>query len=89
MLIGCAASLLVACDRETKPVRLNCINNLREIAAAQRDWAAEHKDATNVPTWADLEGYYLRRRPTCPAGGSYTLTRTNENPRCSIPGHAM
>ena len=67
-----------------------CRANLRNIAAAKGVWALENKktDAT-VPTDADVFGpaKYIREKPTCPSGGTYTLGSVAKHPLCSIPGH--
>ena len=32
---------------------------------------------------------HMGEKPTCPAGGLYTLGSVSEKPRCSIPGHTI
>src|SRR6266478_5574105 len=66
-----------------------CINNLRRIDSAVQQWALDHNASTNdVPTWADLVGTsrYMREMPVCPEGGTYSLERVADLPRCSIGG---
>src|SRR5436190_23764063 len=68
------------------------ITLLREIDGAKQQWALEHSKATNdIPTWADLVGpdLYMRQKPICPQGGTYTLGRVDEYPRCSIVMHSL
>ena len=66
-----------------------CINNLRQIDGAKQQWALEHNATTNsCPTWNDIR-IYCGRSPegvtlTCPQGGTYTIGRVDEPPRCSI-----
>jgi hypothetical protein len=74
--------------RETSQ-RNACINNLRQLDAAKKEWALEKgKTATDVPTMDDLKPY-LRSIPHCPTGGSYTLNAVNTPPTCSISGHQL
>jgi hypothetical protein len=66
-----------------------CINNLRQIDAAKNQWAMEkHKQSTDVPTEVDLLPY-LKRWPSCPAGGTYVIGAMSELPKCSVPGHTL
>jgi hypothetical protein len=72
----------------------SCINSLREIDGASQQWALDHHAASNdVPTWTDLVGAdrYMREMPVCPQGGTYSLARVTDRPRCSIggPGHSL
>lgn len=67
-----------------------CVSNLREIDTAILQWAMHNRktDADEV-TLVDLTGGadpYMTR-PTCPSGGSYTLTTVGANPTCSIGGN--
>ena len=93
LILVLICALFVGCHKETRDqavARKSCIGNLRMIYAAEQEWALENKKTTNdVPTWADLEGHYLRSSPICPAGGTYTLGRIDENPKCSVSGHAL
>ena len=69
-----------------------CINRLRMIDAAKQEWGLEHHKTTNdVPTWDSIR-FYLRRDgaiPTCPAGGTYTIGRLDQDPTCSYPEHKL
>lgn len=70
----------------------SCITLLRQIDGAQQWWAVEHNKTTNdIPTWDDLVGpdRYMREKPTCPQGGTYTLSRVGDYPRCSILMHSF
>jgi septal ring factor EnvC (AmiA/AmiB activator) len=68
-----------------------CIENLKEINNAKQEWALEkNKDAADAPTADDLLPYLKGNvMPVCPAGGAYTIGAMNENPACSVPGHAL
>src|SRR6266404_8212921 len=63
----------------------SCVNNLREIAGAKQNWAIDfHKTTNDVPTWADLRGYFAHGElPKCPNEGAYTIGRVVDNPVCS------
>ena len=73
-----------------------CLNNLRQIEGAKRQWALEYSKTTNaIPLWTDVQPYLGRGSqgpiPRCPQGGTYILGRVGEVPRCSIggPGHSL
>jgi len=68
-----------------------CIDNLKAIDTAKQEWALEkNKDATDVPTADDLAPYLKGSvMPVCSAGGTYIIGAMNENPTCSVPGHAL
>jgi hypothetical protein len=69
-----------------------CINNLRVIDEAKRQWAADnHKSSNDAPTESDLF-LYLKTKPECPSGGNYTIGKMNETPKCSLAeerGHKL
>src|SRR5215471_12098522 len=70
----------------------SCITILRQIDAAEQQWGLDHNKSTNdIPTWTDLVGpdRYMREMPVCPQGGTYTLSRVGDYPRCSIPMHSL
>ena len=67
-----------------------CRANLHSIEGAKRVWALEHRQLDSaVPADADLFGptSYIREKPKCPGGGSYTLGAVEDHPLCSVPGH--
>ena len=67
-----------------------CRSNLRAIEGAKTTWALEHhaKSGDVVPVDSDLFGaaQYIPQKPTCPAGGVYSLNRVDALPICSIHG---
>jgi len=72
--------------------RNSCISTLKQLEGAVAFWAMDHNKTTNdAPTDADLFGSaaYIQKRPTCPQGGTYTIGRVGERPRCSIPMHSL
>src|ERR1051326_8862293 len=69
--------------------RASCISNLKQLEDAKFIWAIERGKATNdTPTMADIAAY-LTGIPSCPVGGTYTLGRLCENPKCSVKGHQL
>ena len=77
-----------------------CINNLRQIDAADNEFALEQKKTTgasvNYP--GDLTPYIKLNSansiPPCPAGGNYALASVGSNPTCSLsntvtPNHIL
>jgi hypothetical protein len=72
-------------DRKIYPYNI-CINNLREIDIAKREWALAH-NATNgdAITTDQLTNYLLHGVITkCPSGGTYKIGKIGENPTCSL-----
>jgi hypothetical protein len=70
----------------------SCNAKLKQIYAAQLMWCDDRGGDTNMQvSIADLVGPdgYFRTPPTCPEGGSYTLGRAGDYPRCSISMHSM
>lgn len=72
-----------------------CLNNLRQIEGAKQQWALENGVSTNAyPSWKDI-GPYIGSGTNvilrCPDGGTYTLGRVDEPPRCStgLPWHKL
>ena len=73
-----------------------CVNNLRWIDGLKEQWALEHAQTSNAPTWDDLRPYTHGHTnyPICPAGGTYTFGRRGELPTCSlgsnvVPAHIL
>lgn len=69
-----------------------CINNLRQIQAAKQVWGVEKSKGTaEVPVDLDLVGptLYLKIKPSCPAGGTYTYNSLGAAATCSIPDHTL
>jgi prepilin-type N-terminal cleavage/methylation domain-containing protein len=71
-----------------------CIANLRQIEGAKATWAMEaKKNNTDTPADGDLFGAaaYIRTKPDCPGGGTYTLNAVDTDPACSLAagGHVL
>ena len=61
-----------------------CINNLRQIDGAKDQWAIEHNKTTGASVQkSDITGY-LKKWPTCPADGTYTIGNVGTDPTCSL-----
>jgi hypothetical protein len=72
------------------PAASPCLANLKQLDGAIKTWALEQgKGSNDVPTDADLLGTnaYLKIKPQCPEGGTYTLGAAGQLPKCSIPRH--
>jgi prepilin-type N-terminal cleavage/methylation domain-containing protein len=64
-----------------------CIANLKQMDGAKATWALEQKKVnTDTPQDSDLFGttQYVRDKPECPGGGSYTLNDVQTRPTCSL-----
>ncbi len=80
---GCA-------DRGEHMAKDSCSAILHRIQAAKEMWAIEHKKAdADIPSETDIFGNngYMKVKPVCPLGGTYTLGAVTQQPKCSIPGH--
>jgi prepilin-type N-terminal cleavage/methylation domain-containing protein len=55
-----------------------CVSNMKQIQAAIEQWAMENKKAASdpVPALSDLSPTYIKTWPTCPSGGTYTISGT-------------
>ena len=65
-----------------------CINNLRQIDGAIQQYALETKLAASADVTSAQCAPYLGRGagifPTCPAQGTYAVTKCNVSPTCSL-----
>ena len=89
LIIICVALIPAFIRARSTSATLPCVNNLRQIDAAKNQWALEHhKKSQDTLTWNDLRPYFPARwtngMPICPDGGTYTLGRVGESPRCSL-----
>lgn len=93
-IIGLLAAIAIPnlVTARKKAQRQACISTLKAIDGAKANWALDMKKSdADVPTEADLFGSdkYIETKPTCPAGGTYTLGAVREKPTCSVPEHAL
>jgi hypothetical protein len=83
--------------RRVSVVKSGCVSNLQIIEWCKYEWMSQnHKTINDAPNWNDLKIYFeahgwTNERPVCPQGGTYTLGRGDEDPRCSIggPSHSL
>ena len=69
-----------------------CIANLKQVEGAKATWALEMKKVnTDTPGDSDLFGatQYIREKPNCPGGGTYTVAAVDTKPTCTIDGHTL
>ncbi len=80
--------------RETS-ARTACIANLKQIDGAKNTWALERgRSSTASPDDGQLFGTtrYIRRKPSCPSSGIYTIDIVANQPACSLApteGHTL
>ena len=92
LLVFLAAVFIPSFVGHQRSPHVPCFSNLKMLQGAKDTWALENNRTTNeAPTDADLfgEASYIREKPTCPLGGTYTLGATGKKPRCSIYGHTI
>lgn len=64
-----------------------CMENLRVINEAKAHWGMENnKGSTDTPTEADLAPIYLKKYPSCPGSGTYTIGDISTEASCSVHG---
>lgn len=68
----------------------SCIANLKQIENAKSVWALNNNQPdTAIPTWNNLVPDYMKKQPTCPSNGTYTISDINTAPSCNISGHVL
>jgi len=89
--IMAAVALPALAKAKSKAQQVKCVNNLRQIDRAKKDWALEkNKPDDATPKESDLLPFLkLKQFPVCPAGGDYTINPVSERPECSIDGHVL
>ena len=71
-----------------------CIANLKQMDGAKATWALEQKKtSTDSPVDSDPFGAsnYIKDKPVCPGGGSYTLGNVDTKTVCALAtsGHSL
>jgi Tfp pilus assembly protein PilE len=89
MLISLLAILAFPAYARSRRVaaRATCLANLRQLEGAKNQWSLENKVSNSaIPTDTDLfgENKYIRTKPVCPAGGSYSFGSLNQKVTCSL-----
>ncbi len=91
-IIGLLASIAIPNIKEaigTSRARV-CSLNCQNIDAAKLRWSlANEAPATTTPTDQDLFGSnaYIEHKPSCPAGGAYTINSVEDKCTCSTVTH--
>jgi general secretion pathway protein G len=70
-----------------------CIANLKQMDGAKASWALEQKkNNADTPGDTDLFGatQYIRDKPACPGGGTYTINAVDTKVACTLTanGHS-
>ena len=65
-----------------------CINNMRQIDAAKKQWSLNSDIATSQQTDTTSVNKYIKGSvtPLCPADGTYTYHDLGQDPECSVHG---
>ncbi|MFQ5952554.1 MAG: type II secretion system protein [Candidatus Omnitrophota bacterium] len=67
-----------------------CIHNLKAMDEAKDMWALmEGKVSADTPSWGDLITEYIKKTPSCPDGGTYSINRVDEYPTCTTTDHEL
>lgn len=82
-IIGLLASIAIPnfVKARQSAQRQACIANLKQIEGAKTLWALD--GGTGTPVMTDLVDAYIKKTPTCPAGGTYTVGDMAAEPVCS------
>jgi prepilin-type N-terminal cleavage/methylation domain-containing protein len=69
-----------------------CIENISQIESAKQQWGLEtnHKEG-DAPPEGEIFGdnAYIKKKPNCPAGGTYDLKVVGTVTTCTIEGHSL
>ncbi len=84
-IIGLLAAIAIPnfVKARTASQKSACIANLKQIEGAKATWALEEKKSnTDTPGDSALFGstLYIRTKPSCPGGGSYTIGQVDAKP---------
>ena len=92
-IIGLLAAIAIPnfVKARTSSQRNACMANLKQMDGAKASWALEQKKVgADTPVDSDIFGAtaYIRDKPSCPGGGSYTLGTVDTRVACSLSGSA-
>ena len=97
LTVACLTAVSFFQPRKTSATNA-CMNNLRQLDGAKQQWALGYgKDSNSVPSWEDIRPYIGHgteadiRNLRCQEGGTYTLGRAADPPKCSVggPSHTL
>src|SRR2546421_3627394 len=97
-IIGLLATAMVPSINKArnKAQSTTCINNLKQIRGAIGAWALDNKKQDTDPvTLEDVKGFMELdsngNLPSCPGGGTYSVTTVGDPPTCSLAakGHKL
>ena len=93
-IIGLLAIIVVPSFLRSREesTRKACGNNLLQIYNAKLRWALENKKGgADLPTDTELfaSNSYIRVKPVCPGGGTYTIGPVDDPPTCTVPTHVL
>ncbi len=89
LIIGVLLSIAVPQFIQSREVSRHraCLSNLKKIEEAKEMRAGEQRLNNGDPCDInDIVPAYVRRTPTCPSGGAYTVNVIGTNPVCSYAG---
>ena len=92
-IIGLLAAIAIPnfVKARTASQRNACMANLKQMDGAKASWALEQKK-TNSDTPVDSDLFsptaYIRDKPSCPGGGTYTLGAVDTRVACSLSASA-
>ena len=92
IVFGCLILILVSIGipvHTNVVVKPQCVENLKMIQVAKIRWMNDNnKTLDDTPTWDDIKPLLGGKNdlPICPKGGTYTLGKVGEFPKCSIGG---
>ncbi len=87
LLAAIAIPSFVKARAETQ--KNSCINNLRQIDSAKEQWALATGQVDGAAVDEDAVNEYIKKTPSCPAGGTYTYGAVGEDPTCDVTDHAL
>ena len=96
-IIGLLAAIAIPnfVKARTASQKSACIANLKQMDGAKATWALEQKQTSSAtPVDSDLfsSTAYIRDKPVCPGGGTYTLQPVDTKTSCSLAatqGHSL
>jgi competence protein ComGC len=89
-MVGCLAAIAIPNFVRARDLAIKsaCMANLRQVEAATAVWVIDTgKGDQDTPTLEDLVPSYLKSKPICPGGGTYTIGSSSVKPRCSLATH--